>query len=255
MGISDVDNKRITKRVYQTLQQLGWFDTCVYALSKFLIYVSSGKIECYKYQLVAQPVPTTPLLSPERGKKIEVRLIHKQDQIVQEFPRPAAVIEARFEQGAVCLAAIKEEQFIGFIWLLLDKGYQEDEVRAHFIPCPAKQAAWDFDVYVAPDFRFGFAFPRLWDEANKILRNKGVKWSCSRISAFNRGSMESHARLGSLVMSNVFFLCTGRWQVTIFSKPPYLHLSTSPKSYPKFNITTEILENTVSIHQNNTNVE
>jgi len=242
MGAS-VSNKGIIKRVYQNLQQMGWFNTCIYAFNKFLVFVSNGKLKCYRYLLVAQPVATVPLVPPRRGKKIEIRLLRKQEKIVQQFPRPDAVIKARFEQGAICLVAMKEEQFIGFLWLLLDNGYQEDEVRARFIPCPANQAAWDFDVYVAPDFRFGLTFPCLWDKANEILRENGIKWSWSRISAFNIGSLESHARLGALVMSSAFFVCTGKWQVTLASISPYLHLSLNPSSYPKFSLSTKKLEN------------
>lgn len=254
MGGSD-NNKGIIKRVYQNLQQMGWFDTCIYAFDKFLVFVSNGKLTCYRYLLVAQPVATVPLVPPRRGKKIEIRLLHKQEKIVQQFPRPAAVIKARFEQGAICLVAIKEEQFIGFLWLLLNNGYQEDEVRARFIPCPANQAAWDFDVYVVPDFRIGLTFPSLWDKANEILRENGIKWSCSRISAFNIGSLESHARLGALVMSSAFFVCGGKWQVTLASISPYLHLSLNSSSYPKFSLNTNKLENISSVYQDKTIVE
>lgn len=242
MGAHDADN-RIIKRAYQTLRQLGWLNGCVYFFCKLLVFISNGRVECYKYYLVAQPVLTVPLVPPGKGKKIEIRLTHKHDQIVQQFPRPTAVIKARFEQGAICLVAMKEGQFIGFLWLLLDNGYQEDEVRACFIPDPAKLAAWDFDVYVAPDFRFGMTFLRLWDEAYKILRESGVKWSCSRISAFNINSLGSHTSLGALVMSSAFFLCAGRWQVTLASTSPYVHLSSNPNSYPKFRLITKKFEN------------
>jgi len=36
------------------------------------------------------------------------RLIHEQDEIIQQFPRPAAAIQAGFEQGAKCLVATKD---------------------------------------------------------------------------------------------------------------------------------------------------
>ena len=166
----------------------------------------------------------------------------EQDEIVGQFPRPAAVIRARFEQGSTCLAAFKDERFIGFLWLLLGS-YQEDEVRARFIPLPAGRAAWDFDVYVAPDSRLGLAFPRLWDEANYFLGKNNVQWTCSRISAFNAGSLGSHARLGTLSMGSAIFLCAGRWQVTFASILPYFHLSSHPGSFPEFRLNTEELEN------------
>lgn len=226
------------KRVYQTLRELGWFNSSLYALNRFMVMVSKGRLRLYRYYLTAQPVAKTPLLSPGRGKKVEIRLINKQDSIAQQFPRPDTVIQARFEQGARCLAAFRQEQFIGFLWLLLGS-YQEDEVRARFTPFPTGQAAWDFDVYVAPDFRFGLTFPRLWDEANRILSENGVRWSCSRISAFNAGSLASHARLGTLSLGSAIFFCAGRWQITLASIFPYFHLSSRPDSFPEFRINTQ----------------
>jgi len=35
-------------------------------------------------------------------------VIHEQDEIIQQFPRPAAAIQAGFEQGAKCLVATKD---------------------------------------------------------------------------------------------------------------------------------------------------
>ncbi|MEO7559788.1 MAG: hypothetical protein ABIT23_05990 [Nitrosospira sp.] len=230
------------KRRYQILRQMGWFNVTLYALNSFLGMVSKRGLRLYRYYLIAQPVAKTTLLPPGRGKKIEVRLTCEQDEVVGQFPRPAAVIRARFEQEATCLAAFKEKRFIGFLWLLLG-GYQEDEVRARFIPLPVGRAAWDFDVYVAPDSRLGLAFPRLWDEANCFLGKNNVQWTCSRISAFNAGSLASHARLGTLSMGSAIFLCAGRWQVTLASILPYFHLSSHPSSFPEFRLNTDRLEN------------
>jgi hypothetical protein len=168
-------------------------------------------------------------------------LIGEQDGIIREFPRPAAAIQARFKQGAKCLVALKEQHFIGFLWIL-PGSYQEDEVRARYIPLPVEQTAWDFDVYVAPDSRLGLAFLRLWDEANCILRDDDILWSCSRISAFNSGSLDAHARFGTIRLGSALFFCAGRWQITFSSIPPYFHLSSRPDSFPEFRLDTEGLE-------------
>ena len=236
------------KRVYDTWRELGWFNSSLYGLNRFLTAVSKGRLRLYRYYLTAQPIADAPLLSGGRGKKIEIRLVNKEDPVSQEFPRPLAVIMDRFKQGAKCLAAFRQEQFIGFLWLLLGS-YQEDEVRARFTPLPTGQAAWDFDVYVAPDFRLGLTFPRLWDEANHILSENGVQWSCSRISAFNAGSLASHARLGTLSLGSATFFRAGRWQITFASISPYFHLSSCPDSFPEFRINTEGLRKTCSASQ------
>ncbi|MDN5882635.1 MAG: hypothetical protein L0H37_09725 [Nitrosospira sp.] len=222
------------------LKQWGGFNFSLFVLNKFLVAMSKGRLRLYKYHLIAQPVTKTALLSPRRGKKIEIRLIHEQDEIIRQFPRPAAAIRSRFEQGAKCLAACKEEQFIGFLWLLMGS-YQEDEVRARYIPLPAGRAAWDFDVYVAPDSRLGLTFPRLWDEANRFLTENNILWSCSRISPYNAGSLGAHARLGTIFLGSAIFFCAGRWQITMASISPYFHLSTHSGSFPEFRLNTESL--------------
>lgn len=220
------------------LQQWGWFNLSLFVLNRFLVTVSRGNIHLYRYHLIAQPVVKIPLLPAGRGKKIEVRLIHEQDDIIRQFPRPATAIGERFRQGAQCLAAFKEEQFIGFLWLLLGS-YQEDEVRARYIPLPIGQTAWDFDVYVAPAFRLGLTFPRLWDEANRFLSKNNILWSCSRISAFNTGSLGAHARLGTVSLGSAIFFYAGRWQITLASISPYFHLSSHPGSFPEFRLNTQ----------------
>lgn len=235
---------------YEMWKQWGAFNVSLFVLNRLLVAVSKGSIRLYRYYLIAQPVPKTALLSPGRGKKIEVQLIHEQDQVTRQFPRPAATIRARFEQGAKCLVASKAEQFIGFLWLLLGS-YQEDEVRARYTPLPAGRAAWDFDVYVAPDFRFGLTFPRLWDQANRVLIENNILWSCSRISAYNTGSLDAHARLGTVLMGSAIFFCAGRWQITVASISPYFHLSTHSGSFPEFRLNTEGLGKTPPSSQDN----
>lgn len=244
------------RRVYVTLRELGWFNTSLYGLNRLLGRVSKGRLRLYRYYLTAQPVAASALLPSGRGRKIEIRLIQEQDEIIAQFPRPPGVIQARFKQNAKCLVASKEQRFIGFLWFLPgNHHYQEDEVRARYIPLPAERTAWDFDVYVEPDFRIGLTFLRLWDEANRILRENGVQWSCSRISAFNAGSLASHGRLGTLFLGSAIFFCAGRWQVSFASISPYFHLSSCPSSFPEFRINTEELRRPVSTSQNKPTME
>jgi hypothetical protein len=235
----------MTTLVGQMLRDWGWFNVILFLLNKFLVMVSRGNVRLYRYHLVAQPVKKTSLLPPGRGKKITIHMIDERDEIIRHFPRPAAAIETRFKQGAKCLVAFKEEQFVGFLWLLMGS-YQEDEVRALFTPLPPERTAWDFDVYVAPDFRGGLAFPRLWDEANRFLTENDIQWSCSRISAFNKGSMGAHAHLGAALLGSAIFFCAGHWQITFASISPYFHLSSNPESFPEFSLYTIGLRRTPS---------
>jgi hypothetical protein len=45
------------------------------------------------------------------------------------------------------------------------------------LPMPGGQSAWDFDIYVDPSARLGFAFGRPWDEANQLFSRMGIRWS------------------------------------------------------------------------------
>jgi hypothetical protein len=218
--------------------EIGRINAALYALHKLLLIALKGRVRFYKYYFVAQPVAQRSLLPPGRGKKIHVRMVDASDVVTYKFPRPRAVIETRYRQGSKCLAAFRDDQFIGYLWLISGT-YQEDEVRASFSPLPSEQAVWDFDVYVDPEHRIGFAFPRLWDEANRFLAQNGVEWSCSRISAFNSGSLGAHARLGTKTLGSAFFLCLGKWQATFATVAPYVHLSTHPDSCPEFRLDTD----------------
>ncbi|SEP35979.1 GNAT family N-acetyltransferase [Nitrosovibrio sp. Nv6] len=238
------------------LQQWGGFNFCLFLLNKLLVKASGGSCRMYRYYFTAQPVAKAALTPQGKGGKIEIRLIDEHDEIVRQFPRPAAAIQARFEQGALCLGASKDAHFIGFLWLVLgNKYYHEDEVRARYITLPTEQTAWDFDVYVAPDFRLGRTFSRLWGEANRILAENGVLWSCSRISAFNSGSLRAHAHLGAVSLGSAIFFYAGRWQLTFASISPYFHFSSHADSFPEFRLHTEGLRATCSPPQDKSTME
>ena len=100
----------------------------------------------------------------------------------------------------------------GFLWLASGI-YEEDEVRCRYQLANPTETVWDFDVYVEPRFRLGRTFARLWDAANEDLRQRCIRWSISRISAFNPASLAAHARLGALPLGHASFLCLGRLQL------------------------------------------
>ena len=86
-------------------------------------------------------------------------------------------------------------------------------------------------MHVEPEFRMGRSFLRLWDAANALLRERGVCWSISRISAFNPVSLNSHARLGTRLLGKVTFVVLGSLQVS-FTGQLIPHFSVSDKSPP-----------------------
>lgn len=187
----------------------------------------------HKYYFVAQPVQQKRWLAPKRGTAIDIRQVTQFDPIVKVFPRPEKVIPYRFDQNAVCLAASKAAEFVGFLWFTLGP-YQEDEVRCRYVPLPKGKSAWDFDVYLHPEHRNGIAFLKLWDEANAFLRSHDVHWSLSRISAFNSHSRQSHGRMGAHHIGTAIFLTIGSHQVSVATVEPYFHYSLHPDSFPTF---------------------
>ncbi|MCC6198362.1 MAG: GNAT family N-acetyltransferase, partial [Burkholderiales bacterium] len=151
--------------------------------------------------------------------------------LLREADRPAEVIAARFAQGARCLAAAKQGRLAGFLWFVVGP-YEEDEVRARFVPEPAGAASWDFDVMVLPQYRMGRLFSYLWTRANAELAKAGVRHTMSRISAFNAGSLASHQRLGATIAGSALFVCAGRLQVMRSSLRPHWHVSWRPDQRP-----------------------
>lgn len=204
-------------------RELGSVGALCYVLHR-LGAKSGGMMSLHRYLFVAQPVARAPLLPARRGRSIAVRQLDPQDPALLNLPLDEAVLAYRAGQGAVCFGAFKGQKIIGCLWLCLS-AYEEDEVRCTYQPQPDGRASWDFDVYLRPEHRSGLGFARLWDEANAFLRERSVAFSWSRISAFNPGSIASHARLGAKVAGRATFLRIGPCQFMTATLPPYKHVS------------------------------
>jgi len=205
-------------------KELGVVDSVFYSIDRIIRKLTFNKCYLIRYLLVAQPVSKELMLSPKRGANIIIREIDSQDPVVSAFPVPKNVIEKRFHQNARCLVAEKNDEFVGYIWLAYEQ-YHEDEVRATFsLPADGK-CVWDFDVYIEPKYRIGFAFMKLWDEAYTLLRKQGVTWTYSRISAFNPQSKKSHNSLGAKTLCYGNFLIFGNFQIALIGCKPYLNFS------------------------------
>lgn len=215
------------------MRQIGWLDAGLYGAARLLAKASHGRWALYKYRMVAQRISPESLCRG-RGGRIEVALCRHPGELAPGFPRRPDVLDERYRQGAQCLAASRDGALLGFLWFSFGP-YQEDEVRARFVP-PRCRAAWDFDVQVLPEHQLGLAFARLWDEANALLRAHGVEWSCSRISAFNAASLAAHARIGTRLLGSALFLRAGGWQWMLSTLAPYFHVSTAPARYPTFHL-------------------
>ncbi|MFC7335324.1 GNAT family N-acetyltransferase [Rhodocista pekingensis] len=205
------------------LAEFGVRDAVSYAVYR-LLGRSGGWLGFYRYVFHAQPVAAVPRVPPRRAAGLPVRRLSPGDPALAALGLDAAAQAHRFGQGAVCLAAFRGEEPLGCIWLCLGP-FREDEVRCRFEPLPAGTACWDLGVFVRPEHRAGFAFARLWDAADAFLRERGVRWSVSRISAFNPASRRAHERLGARPVGTASFLCLGPVQLTVSSLRPFPHLS------------------------------
>ncbi|MCB1940076.1 MAG: GNAT family N-acetyltransferase [Rhodocyclaceae bacterium] len=213
-----------------TLKWLGIGNGLLYLAGRVLQKISGNRACIIRYRFVAQPVPTeAPALAT--GGATRIWQAASDDPIVAAFPRPQSVIAKRFSDDGHCFVAQSKDAFAGFLWLARG-GYEEDEVRCHYALARPDRTAWDYDVYIAPRFRLGRMFTRLWQSANHYLRTQGIDWTLSRISTFNADSLAAHARLGARSLGHATFIVIGPLQLSVLSMAPYLHLSLSATSRP-----------------------
>lgn len=202
-------------RLRRPIPDMPLMDALLYRLSRIAQRLSARRIRVVKYRLTAQPVAPAPLLPARNAGAVSVERIDADHclyaSLLAQSPRPPAVIRERFAHGAICFAAFKADALLGFLWLQHD-AYDEDEVRCLFLPQPPAQAAWDFDVWVHPAHRASRVFLRLWDAAFAYLRSSGVQWTMSRVNAYNPESLQSHQRLGAMMVGTATFLCVGERQ-------------------------------------------
>lgn len=225
----------MTTHFLQTLAELGAGNTAWYAAARALGRLG---IRVRRYQFVAQPVAAAAMRNGPGN--LTMRPIATLDELPFAYPRPREVVAARFRQGGYSIAAWKGEELAAILWYQFG-AYQEDEVRVRYC-LPSPHSCWDYDVFVQPHLRLGTAFCRLWDEAHRSMRARGILWTCSRISAFNPGSLRAHLRIGAVPMGSATFIGLGRWQLMLATRPPYIHVSGGAASWPQLVFDTRPLE-------------
>jgi hypothetical protein len=188
-----------------------------------------GQSGLFWYRFYKQPL-NRPRTSPRRDSKIAFTWLDQYDEVLKPLPRPMPNIKSRFAQNVVCLAAIRNEQLAACAWFGFDE-FDEDEVRCTYaLP---SDAAWDFDVYVFPEYRFSRVFLKMWEEANQVLKAKGYNASLSRISAYNKHSIRSHEKLGATTVGSAVFLRIGKGQLMLATRRPYIWLCFSHENPPR----------------------
>jgi len=204
---------------------MGCWNACLYLTSRVIGTLTDDRIRFVKYYFMAQPVFAVSGGAPRSSGAFRFDWLGPDSALFSQVERPAAIIAARFAQGARCLAAtVDDSKLAGFLWFVLN-GYDEDEVRVRFVPGPAGQVAWDFDVTIMQRYRMGRLFAFLWQRASQEMSKHGVRQTLSRISAFNAASLASHRRLGARNVGQASFLCIGDVQLMRSSLSPRWHVS------------------------------
>lgn len=205
----------------------------VYLLHTMLTRATGGRVRLVPYAFMVQPLGTHAFDGVRDDPRTTVALTPADSPLVRQFPRSPAVVQRRYQAGAQCYAVCVKGQFAGHIWISHER-YDEDEVRCQYRLADTERAVWDFDVYVAPEFRGGRAVARLWKGVDAALTRQQVQCSFSRVSRFNPSSLAAHSRLGVRQTGWASFLVIGPMQLCFASVEPHLHLSWHPGSAPTF---------------------
>ena len=219
----------LKSRIQRLVNELGASTAFLYLCDRLLRRVNAHCGLRY-YRFLAQPLASEPRLPPARGQSFSFRLLTDMESLLDSLDRPQAVMRNRFAQGAQCLLATKNEVLAGCIWFVRG-AYAEDEVRVDYLLPMSGDCVWDFDVYVAEAQRLGYLFARQWDAFDALLKPQGVRYTVSRINAFNQRSMASHRSLGAHDCGRALFICLGPLQAMVSDRRPYVALGGRPKLY------------------------
>ena len=204
-------------------RELGLVSSLLYGIDRAFVRAGLGLGVALDY-LVGQPIRTKPMLPGKRGASIAVREIGPDDPALSDMPLDAEEREKRRRIAALGFGAFQDGVLIGYLWFSFTF-YEERDIRLRFVPEPKGAACWDFDIYIRPEHRLGFAFLRLWDAANAELAARGVRWTISRISGFNPHSIASHKRLGAIVLRRLITVRIARCRIHVATRPWAVRLS------------------------------
>lgn len=199
------------KRWLAPFREFGWAAGAAYVGDRVLQRLTQ-RAAVRLYDLMEQPVDSSSPLPAAHAQHVRWQRLGPGSPELELMPVPASVRQARLAQGAHGLAVYLRDKYVGYAWLAFDH-HDEDEVRCRFGLEQPQRSAFDFDVYVFPQYRLGRAFAAVWHAVNAYLRERGVERTCSRISRFNVASQRAHAQLGARRVGSALFLQFGALQL------------------------------------------
>lgn len=180
----------------------------------------SPNLRLQVYELTVQPITDRALMPERMRRNVEIREIRPGDPELQRMPVRPEIMRTRLAHGCLCLGAFRKGEMIGYMWFRF-RDYEEDEVRCTYHLKPVESSVFDFDFYLFPEHRMGVGFVALWDGANRFLRERGIRYTFSRITRFNLASRRAHAHLGARVIGKAMFLKLGALEITATTVRPY----------------------------------
>lgn len=188
------------RNIRASIQLIGLWPYCVYVLGRMLRAASCGDAVHYCLMAVDLKAVLNARADPDAQQLMALK---RGDPRLELIDVPLPVVRQRLDQGATCLALTSGTQLQGCIWYVSNI-YDEDEVRAQFILPPT--AVWDFGAYVAPQYRLGRSFERLWHGFARASVRSGSTYSVSRIATHNTASLRAHMRLPHTVLGYCSFI-------------------------------------------------
>ena len=218
-----------------TIARFGLSDGILHLLNRVLARVTGRRVFVQHYHFIALATDTPVPLPRRLASNMDTAVLTAAEIPELDVPRPSEKLRSRLRDGSMCFVTRRDEDFVGFIWLKRD-AYVEDEVRSLFVLPTRSRTIWDYDLYVAPNFRKSAAFMKIWHDSLEFLRSENVDWTISRISAFAPESLRAHMRLGGKIIGGAYYFCFFSAQITLTAQSPYFHLSFSDRSMPSIRL-------------------
>ncbi|TXL65962.1 GNAT family N-acetyltransferase [Zeimonas arvi] len=201
------------------IRQMGLPGWLAYISDRALSRLSRGRVRFVVIRLYLQPLPEEHLVPTKEGNNMRVGPISEDAFDASAFGRPPDAIRDRFRDGSLCIAATKNDELLGFMWL------QRGTLRERIVRCemraePESRVAWDYDFFIQPRYRLGRLFGRLWDAGSCTLREMNIEATVSWIRLDNRASEQAHARLGAKRIGWAAFLTVFGHQLMLSSFRP-----------------------------------
>jgi L-amino acid N-acyltransferase YncA len=126
---------------------------------------------------------------------VEVREATREDlDDLRQVRDRAKGYDASFEAGHRCFLARVKGRPAAFLWFVTGETHRSGPNRYEIVLGP--RSCYSYGVEVHKDFRLGGAILKLWIEAVRALRERGIETVYGAIPEQNHASVRTHLRLG-----------------------------------------------------------